>query len=149
MLSTVNMRVHTAKRSCRTFHSSRVSLHPGTAISVATPVDPQYLAHLFNDPSCINENYTWILDQLPRRIIGELHGKAGQPAEGWGIYYQEAWNWRFIALIMVAVFGLVSLFGILWAYYKQDIQGTFRVSSYVFAACGIFLSLITINSNRA
>jgi hypothetical protein len=117
--------------------------------SVWPPVDPQYLAHLFNDPSCVNENDTWILDQLPRRICGELHGKAGQPAEGWGIYYQEGLNWRIITLTMVVVFILVSLFGVLWAYYKKDIQGAFGVSSYVFAACGIFLSLVAINSDRA
>ncbi|KAF2440283.1 hypothetical protein P171DRAFT_367811 [Karstenula rhodostoma CBS 690.94] len=109
---------------------------------------PSRGTHLFNDPSCVNENDTWILDQLPRRTVGELHGKAGKPAEGWGIYYQESLNWRLITLIMVVVFGLVSVFGILWAYYKQDIQGAFGVSSYVFAACGIFLSLVAMNSDR-
>ncbi|KAF9729921.1 hypothetical protein PMIN01_11854 [Paraphaeosphaeria minitans] len=82
----------------------------------------QRRAHLFNDPSCVNGNDTWILDQLPRRICGELHGKAGQPAEGWGIYYQEGLSWRFITLTMVVVFFLVSLFGILWAYLKKDIR---------------------------
>ena len=116
--------------------------------SVWPPVDPQYLAHLFNDPSCVNENDTWILDQLPRRICGELHGRAGQPAEGWGIYYQEGLDWRLITLIMVVIFFLISLFGILWAYCKQDIQGAFGVSSYIFAACGIFLSLVAVNSDR-
>jgi hypothetical protein len=100
--------------------------------------------HLFSSPSCINKNDTWILDQLPKRTCGQLHGKVGQPAEGWGIYYQEGWDMDKIALVLFLVFLLASLlFGILWTRFKMDLQGAFGVSAYMVTACGIFIAFIS------
>lgn len=97
----------------------------------------------------MNENDTWILDQLPKRTCGELKGKAGQPAEGWGIYYQEGWDKDIITLVVFAVFLVASLvFGVLWSKYKMDVQGAFGVSAYIMAACGIAISLVAMRADR-
>lgn len=104
---------------------------------------PDYLMHLFTSPSCINENETWILDQLPRRICGELYGKSHEPAEGWGIYYQEGWDRDKITWIVAVLFLLGSLiFGVLWSKFKMDVQGAFGVSAWWVAVCGIFMALV-------
>ncbi|KAF2643421.1 hypothetical protein P280DRAFT_394746 [Massarina eburnea CBS 473.64] len=117
--------------------------------SVWPPIDPHYLAHLFTTPTCINENDTWILDQLPKRICGELQGKAGQPAEGWGIYYQEGWDRDVITLGVFGIFLVASLiFGVLWSCLKMDVQGAFGVSAYMVAACGVFVSLVTVKVDK-
>ncbi|KAF1951761.1 hypothetical protein CC80DRAFT_423899 [Byssothecium circinans] len=113
------------------------------------PIDPHYLAHLFTTPSCINENDTWILDQLPKRICGELQGKAGQPAEGWGIYYLESWDRDVITLLLVTLFLLMSLvFGVLWSCLKMDVQGAFGVSAYMMAACAVLVGLVTMKVDK-
>ncbi|PVI00188.1 hypothetical protein DM02DRAFT_494166, partial [Periconia macrospinosa] len=97
--------------------------------SVWPPIDPHYLSHLFKDPSCINENDTWILDQLPKRTAGELYGSVGKPADGWGIYYEEDWDRDIITVVVVSLFIISSLvFGVAWSYFKMDVQGAFGVS---------------------
>ncbi|KAF2659335.1 hypothetical protein K491DRAFT_675787 [Lophiostoma macrostomum CBS 122681] len=107
------------------------------------PVPSEYLLHLFSSPACINENDTWILDQLPKRTRGELLARAGVPAEGWGMYYSEGWDGDKIVVLVFLIFLLSSiLFGVLWSRYKMDLQGAFGVSAYIVSACGILLTLI-------
>jgi hypothetical protein len=117
--------------------------------AVWPPIDPHYLAHLLNCPSYTNEHDTWILDQLPKRICGQIQGRAGRPAEAWGIYYQEGWDRDLIALIVFLVFLSGSLlFGVLWSKSKMDVQGAFGVSAYIMSACGIVISLIVIRADK-
>jgi hypothetical protein len=114
------------------------------------PVDPHYLSHLFTCPSYTNENDTWILDQLPKRICGEIQGKAGRPAEGWGIYYQEGWDRDVITLVTFVLFLVGSLlFGVLWSKFQMDVQGAFGVSAYMITACGVFISLVAMRADKA
>jgi hypothetical protein len=107
------------------------------------PVPPEYLKSLFTCPSNVHEQDTWILDQLPKRICGELQGKAGQPADGWGIYYQEGWDFDVIILFVFVIFFVASLlFGVLWSTFKFDVQGAFGVSAYIMTASGILVTLL-------
>jgi hypothetical protein len=97
--------------------------------------------HMLSSPQCINEQETWVCDQLPKRTVGELQAHAGQLAEGWGIYYQEGMDFDMIIGVVFAVFILASLlFAILWTRLEMDIQGAFGVSSYMVTASGIFLA---------
>jgi hypothetical protein len=113
------------------------------------PVMSEQLIHMFNSPTCIDETETWILDLLPKRICGEMRGKAGQPAEGWGIYYQAGWDRDMIAFVIFAVFLLGSLlFSILWSTFKMDVQGAFGVSSYMGTTCGILVAIIAMRADR-
>ncbi|KAH7402683.1 hypothetical protein BKA66DRAFT_384804, partial [Pyrenochaeta sp. MPI-SDFR-AT-0127] len=107
------------------------------------PVPPEYLSSLFTCPTDVHKDDTWILDQLPKRTCGKLQGEIGQPAEGWGIYYQEGWDRDMIALVVFLIFVLASLlFGILWSRFKFDVQGAFGVSAYMCTASGILVTLI-------
>jgi hypothetical protein len=107
------------------------------------PVPPEYLKSLFMCPSSVHEQDTWILDQLPKRICGELQGKVGQPADGWGIYYQEGWDFDVIILFVFVIFLVASLlFGVLWSILQFDVQGAFGVSAYMMAVIAILLPLL-------
>lgn len=113
------------------------------------PVLPDYLMHLFTSPSCIDEEETSILSRLPRRICGELCGKSDEPAEGWGIYYQEGFDRDKIVWSVAVVFLLGSfIFGVLWSTFKMDIQGAFGVSAWWVTICGILIALVAIRSDN-
>ena len=96
---------------------------------------------MLSSPQCINKNETWVLEQLPKRTVGELQERVGQPAEGWGIYYQEGIDFDMIVGVVFSIFILASLlFGVLWTVLEHDIQGAFGISSYMVTASGIFLA---------
>lgn len=97
--------------------------------------------HMLSSPECINDQVTWVLEQLPKRTAGKLQERAKQPVEGWGIYYQEGIDWDMVIGAVFLLFLLGSLlFAILWTTLKMDIQGAFGVSSYMVTASGIFLA---------
>jgi len=107
------------------------------------PIPPVYLASLFTCPTDVHEKDTWILDQLPKRTCGELRGEVGQPAEGWGIYYDEGLDRDTLALTVLVVFLIASLlFGVLWSRFQYDVQGAFGVSAYMVACCAVLLPVI-------
>jgi hypothetical protein len=107
------------------------------------PIPPVYLASLFTCPKNVHEKDTWILDQLPKRTCGELCGQIGQPAEGWGIYYDEGLDRDMLALVILMVFLVASLlFGVLWSRFQYDVQGAFAVSAYMVACCAVLLPVI-------
>ncbi|KAF2994954.1 hypothetical protein E8E13_002610 [Curvularia kusanoi] len=101
----------------------------------------QDLMHMLYSPQCIDDKETWVFDQVPKRTVGELQADAGQPAEGWGIYYEEGFDFDTIIGVVLLVFFLASLlFAILWTRLEMDIQGAFGVSSYMATASGILLA---------
>jgi hypothetical protein len=91
----------------------------------------------------VHEKDIWILKQLPKRICGQLQGRIGQPAEGWGIYYQEGWDRDVITLAIFVVFAVASLlFGVLWTTFQYDVQGAFGVSAYMVATCAVLIPVV-------
>ncbi|KAH4937135.1 hypothetical protein HBH74_079000 [Parastagonospora nodorum] len=111
------------------------------------PVLSEELMHMLTSPQCINPKETFVLEQLPKRTRGELIGTIGRPAEGWGIHFQEGWDFDLLIGIVLAVFLLASLlFAVLWSHFKLDVQGAFGVSSYMVTASGIFVAWF---ANRA
>jgi hypothetical protein len=116
---------------------------PAGPLATWPPVLSQDLMHMLSSPQCINEKETWVLEQLPKRIAGELQERPGQPTEGWGVYYQEAIDFDIIITVVFVVFLMASmLFGVLWTRFEMDIQGAFGVSSYMITAIGILLAMI-------
>ena len=112
------------------------------------PVPPEYLLHLFEHPEACHELDTWILNQLPKRISGELYGKPGEPAEGWGLYIQEGVDYDKITciialIVIVGVFGSLC-FAVAWTIANHDVQGAFTVSLYVVALAGIYISILVL-----
>jgi hypothetical protein len=55
---------------------------PAGPLATWPPILSQDLIHMLSLPQCINEQETWVLDQLPKRAVGELQACVGQPAEG-------------------------------------------------------------------
>jgi hypothetical protein len=117
--------------------------------ATSPPIAPEYLASLFTCPTDVHEHDDWILKQLPKRTCGELQGKIGQPAEGWGIYYQEGWGRDLIVLAIFVVFLIASLlFGVLWSRFQMDVQGAFGVSAYMVTASAVLISLIVTRAEK-
>lgn len=109
------------------------------------PFPPEFLAALFTCSADVHKDDTWILNQFPRRKGGELQGKIGQPAQGWGIYYQEGYDRDIITLAVFLLFlGGSLLFGVLWSRYKYDVQGAFGVSAYMMAAGTSLISVVPV-----
>jgi hypothetical protein len=103
--------------------------------------------HMLISPQCIDAKETFVLQQLPKRTKGELKGTIGRPAEGWGIHFQEGWDFDLLIGLVLAVFLVGSLlFAVLWSHFKLDVQGAFGVSSYMVTASGIFVAWF---ANRA
>ncbi|KAF1847273.1 uncharacterized protein K460DRAFT_278788 [Cucurbitaria berberidis CBS 394.84] len=122
---------------------------PAGPLATWPPVLSQELMHMLASPDCIHEKETWILDQLPKRTCGELQGKVGQPAEGWGIHYREGWDSDSITGTRFVIFLLASLlFAVLWSAFKMDVQGAFGVSAYMTAATGILISWVVRRASK-
>jgi len=122
---------------------------PAGPLKGGPPILPDILSHFFAKPSCINEQDNLILNRLPKRICGELHGEIGEAVEGWGIYYQEGWDGDIIKLVIFMMFLIGSLlFGVLWSCFKMDVQGAFGVSAYVITAGAIFIQLVAMKASK-
>ncbi|KAG9388551.1 hypothetical protein A1F94_001443 [Pyrenophora tritici-repentis] len=92
-------------------------------------------------PLQINEKQIWIFNLVPKRNWGELSGRPDEPAEGWGFYFEEGWDFDVVVNIAFVVFMLASLlFGVLWTVLKSDIQGAFGVSSYIVTLSGLVIA---------
>lgn len=122
-------------------------LHPGAEyrckhiIKAWPPVEPRFMLHMLTSPECVSDRGMSILNILPRRICGKLDEGLAEPAEGWGIYYQEGLDASMLVNVLFGIFLLGSmLFGVLWSLLKMDIQGAFGVSSYMMTANGIIIA---------
>lgn len=117
--------------------------------ATSPPYVPDYLLHLFESPSCIDECEKEIFERLPKRTKGELLGKPDQRAKGWGIFYEEGWDLLKIGWLVFLVIFLGSfLFGVLWAVLKKDTQGAFGIAAWWVTIGGSTLALFAINSSR-
>ncbi|KAF1831737.1 hypothetical protein BDW02DRAFT_38240 [Decorospora gaudefroyi] len=107
------------------------------------PVGPRYLAHILKCPKRIDERQTWILNLVPKRTCGELGGGTDEPAEGWGLYFEEGWDVDIILGIIIFMIVLGSLmFGVCWTVFESDIQGAFGVSGYMITAGGVLMAFV-------
>jgi hypothetical protein len=107
------------------------------------PIPPEYLAEHFCNPSNAGEGDFCILNQVPKRTCGPLQGVLGDPAEGWGIYYDEVWDKDLITLALFIILAISTLlFGVLWAKYKFDVQGAFGISAWMASLGGMLLFVL-------
>lgn len=101
---------------------------------------------MLTSPQCIHENETLVLERLPKRITGELHGKVGELPEGWGLQFQEGLDLGLLVGMVSIAFLASLLFAVLWSTLKGDLQGAFGVASYIITAVAAFVMLV---QNRA
>lgn len=110
---------------------------------LSPPVGPRLMMDLFSDPDSIRPGSAMILQQLPKKMRGELCSDPIEPIEAWGIYYEEGWDWSKIWLVLaIGFFPPSLLFGILWGILKKDIQGAFGVASWWMTGATIFLGVV-------
>ncbi|KAF2856435.1 hypothetical protein T440DRAFT_463778 [Plenodomus tracheiphilus IPT5] len=113
---------------------------PAGPPDTSPPISSRQLMHWLARPECIKEAETFVLNQLPKRNCGELTAIVGKPVDGWGLLYEENWNYRLLISVLFALALLGSLvFAILWSCFEYDIQGVFGVSSYIIGTFGIFM----------
>lgn len=116
---------------------------------VIPPISSAYLAHCFQSPQCINEAETWVLDQLPKRLKGELKATSGKfTAIGWGLTFQEGWNISRIRYMVGGMLAGTLLFGALWATFQRDVQGAFSISACLIAALAVVISFVGLTEPR-
>lgn len=97
----------------------------------------------FTDPNSIHLDAALIWKQLPKRTCGELAPQPFELLEGWGIYFEEGWNWFKIWCILATSFFPPSLlFGLLWAILKKDVQGAFGVASWWMTGATILVGIV-------
>jgi hypothetical protein len=104
--------------------------------------------HMLRKPECIVDGPTFVLDQVPKRMGGELKGNVKALAEGWGLYFQEGWDLRILTGMVVIVLVASLIFAVLWSYFKHDVQGAFGVSSYIVTAIGVPVALFLNQAGR-
>lgn len=87
--------------------------------------------HYMRHPQLIHPQQTWVYNQLPKRLYGQLLAPNDAQVTGWGMHFQEGIDWRACGVVgfVVIVVGSCA-FGIIWALVKQDVQTGFTVAAY-------------------
>jgi hypothetical protein len=68
---------------------------------------------------------------------------------GWGLHYEDNWNFGLIIFAIVGMTVLASLlFGTFWTLKEADIQGAWGVSLYLVTTCALVVGLLSM-TNRA
>jgi hypothetical protein len=96
----------------------------------APPIGTNYLTHYFHHTKCLQSQQTDVINQFPKRVLGELIISGTRTASGWGIAFEEGWNKKKIWLGLTLSTVLSGIFGIIWSVVKDDLQGGFTVASF-------------------
>ncbi|KAI8936180.1 hypothetical protein NX059_006613 [Plenodomus lindquistii] len=116
---------------------------PAGPPETSPPISSRQLMHWLTHPECIRKDETFVFDQLPKRKCGLLKADVGKPVDGWGLLYEENWNYRlFISILFALALSGSVIFAILWSCFEHDIQGAFGVSSYIIGTFGIFMMCV-------
>ncbi|KAH6613828.1 hypothetical protein C7974DRAFT_321479, partial [Boeremia exigua] len=148
----VEPRLHTpcCNHACQcipTVHQYEYACTPKGPPDFGPPILPSQLLHYSTHPELIAANETTVLDQMPKRMCGELEATGHLLTEGWGLYYEEDWNTSLILVVVTSVIVLASLlFGICWTVVRSDIQGAWGVSSYMVTTGALILALLSVIS---
>ena len=114
------------------------------------PIGSSKLLHMLKCPETITKDYTWVLHRVPKRIAGKLSGAGDQPADGWGFYFQEGWDFDVPVTISFFMLVLGSLvFAVCWTVLESDIQGAFGVSAYMITAWGLIVAFSMSQTGKA
>lgn len=104
---------------------------------------------MLDHPHLIDDRERSVLNQLPKRIIGELQASGDEAAEGWGLYYEEGLNVFLVINVIVGTSVFASLlFGILWTILRSYIQGAWGVSSWIVTTSALVLALLVARAKK-
>lgn len=104
--------------------------------------------HCFSSPDCVEPSQTWVFSQFPKRTCGRMVGRADSAIEGWGVHFQEGWDWSAIWNILIAFFILPSaMFVALWSAFRHDLQSASGVAGYWIGVGTVFLCYVAAKGN--
>ncbi|KAF2793172.1 hypothetical protein K505DRAFT_375515 [Melanomma pulvis-pyrius CBS 109.77] len=99
--------------------------------SYIPPMGKNYLMHYMRHPQILHPQQTWVYNQLPKRLCGQLLAPNDEQVTGWGMHFEEGINWRACGILGFTVIVVGSCaFGIIWAIMKEDVQTGFTVAAY-------------------
>ena len=76
-----------------------------------------------------------------------LHAEVNDFLPGWGIYFEDGWNFKTIYLLvsMATIIGSL-IFGICWSVWKMDVAAAFGITSYWVAIVAMCLGFLALRS---
>jgi hypothetical protein len=132
-----------------TIGNTEYECSPAGPLETGPPIMPQEMMHMLDHPNLIDERERSVLNQLPKRICGQLQANGEEPAEGWGLYYEEGLNVFLVVNIVVWTSILASLlFGVLWTILRSDIQGAWSVSSWIVTTSALVVALLVARAKN-
>lgn len=103
--------------------------------------------HNFLNPGHLSPDQGWAFKQLPKRIGSPLEAGCDDFIPGWGVYFEDGWNYKKICLLIMLATLINSLvFGIDWCIFKLDVQAAFGITSYWIAAALMGLGFLALRS---
>lgn len=117
---------------------------------LSPPIGSNLLLSMFRRPDKLEDGHTWAFEKLPKRAHGKLKPGGDPQPEAWGIYFKEGWDETKIWYIVGLGFFLPSLlFAILWAVFKDDIQGAFAIASWWITGAAIVVGIMGTRTMQA
>lgn len=118
-------------------------------LKVLPPFEKNYLMHHFLNPDHLLPAQKWIFKQLPKRMDSPLKAGCDEFIPGWGIYFEDGWNYKKIyLLIMLATLISSLIFGICWSIFKLDVQAAFGITSCWISAAAMGLGFLALRSTN-
>ena len=98
---------------------------------VIPPVGRNHMMHLYEHPDHA-EDLGICLDRIPKKLKEPLAICPNRgTGVGWGVHFSEGLNWLLLYILGLIGLGLGILFGVLWAKFKNDVQGGFGIAACI------------------
>ncbi|KAJ9137710.1 hypothetical protein NKR23_g8969 [Pleurostoma richardsiae] len=111
------------------------------------PFEKNFLMHYFLNPDHVSPDQTWVYQQLPKRMNGPLLPEHDAFLPGWGIYFEDDWNWMTIYfLILLAIIVGSLILGVCWSMVKLDVQDVFGFIYYWVVVVTMGLGFLALRS---
>lgn len=99
--------------------------------------------HYFQKPHDLQISQRSCLNQIPKRVCGQLRASQDQAELGWGLHFEEGWHWVTIRLVIIVLIIVPAIvFGVVWSVMKKDIQSAFAISGVLIAIGALLLSYV-------
>lgn len=98
---------------------------------VIPPVGRNHMMHLYEHPDHA-EDLGICLDRIPKKMKERLVICPNRgTGVGCGVHFSEGLNWLLLYILGLLGLSLGILFGVLWAKFKNDVQGGFGIAACI------------------
>ena len=95
------------------------------------PVGRKHMMHLYEHPDHA-EDIGICLDKISKKMKERLAICPNRgTGVGWGVHFSEGLNWLLLYILGLLGLSLGILFGVLWAKFKNDVQGGFGIAACI------------------